>query len=84
MGGLFSSWFSSNDDSEKIENEGQINNNVVIQDSVEIFNFEISLMLLIIVIIKVIEFLVFVQRVHGHRMKKKYQRSVNIQNQSNV
>jgi len=84
MGGIFSSWFSSNDESAKIENDGQINNNVVIQDSVEIFNFEISLMLLIIVVLKIIEFLYFLQRIHTRKMKKKYQSNVNLRNHSDA
>jgi hypothetical protein len=70
MGGIFSSWFSSIDESKKIENEGQINNSVVVEESVEIYNFEIILMLLIIVILKIIEFLFFIYRTHDKRMKK--------------
>jgi hypothetical protein len=84
MGGIFSSWFSSNDESKKVENDGEVNNNIVISESVEIYNFEIILMLLIIVTLKIIEFLFFVYKTHDRRMKRKYQKNVNLQTHSNV
>jgi len=73
MGNLFSSWFSSNEEKKQIENDGQINNEVVIQDVVEIYNLEIVVLLLIIVALKIVEFIYFVYRIHVQKIKKRYQ-----------
>ncbi len=67
------SWFSSQKTEKNVENNGQVSNNIVIEDAVQINNFEITLMLLIIVILKFIEFICFIYRIHLKRMKRKYQ-----------
>lgn len=58
----------------KVDSNGQVNNNVIIQDSVQlqIHNAEILYLLYTITVIKILEFIVFVYNSHAKRMKRKY------------
>jgi hypothetical protein len=81
MGG----WFSKNEENKNIENDGQVTNNVVIGETVDIHNFEIIVLLYIITILKLIEFACFLYRNHTSKLKKKFIRStLNLNNHSTV
>jgi hypothetical protein len=78
-------WFSKNEANKINENEGQITNNVVIDDTVDVHNFEIILMLFIITILKIIEFACFTYKTHKNSLKKKYMKNkINLNNHSTV
>lgn len=67
------SWFSKNEEIKKtVESTGQVNNNVIVEDSVTIHNTEIIILLYIIAIVKAIEFIVFLYNAHTKRLKRKY------------
>lgn len=74
MGG----WFSSQKKVEKVENTGQVQNNVVVNDPVTIQNTEIIIMLGIITLIKIAEFIVFLYNSRKRKLKKKYQSTTQI------
>lgn len=68
------SWFSKNEEIHKtVESTGQVNNNVIVEDSVTIHNTEIIILLYVIAIVKVFEFVVYLYSTHTKRMKRKYQ-----------
>lgn len=58
--------------SKEADNNGQVVNNVVIEDTVNIENKQIALLLLIIVIIKAAEFAYKLYKDHKRSIKKKY------------
>lgn len=73
---------SSKSSEQKTENKvvdatGNVNNNVVIQDTVAIHNVEIIGLLYIIAGIKLIEFIYFIYRQHNRSIKKKYNNERN-------
>lgn len=66
------SWFSK--DEKKVETNGEItnSNNIVIEDAVTVESREIVILLLIITIIKLIEFAIYIYNNHVRKIKKKY------------
>lgn len=68
------SWFSSNEAKEtKLETSGEINNNVIIQDTVTVHNNEIIILLYIIAILKMAEFIIYIYNQYIKKIKKKYE-----------
>lgn len=68
------SWFSSNEAKEtKLETSGEINNNVIIQDTVTVHNNEIIILLYIIAILKMAEFIIYIYNQYMKTIKKKYE-----------
>lgn len=65
----------SSETQETIESDGQVNNNVIVQETVNIYSFEIVLLLGIIATLKLIEFIYFVYRALHNKTKKKYLRN---------
>lgn len=79
MGG----WFSKNEENKIVENDGQVTNNVIIQDTINVYSFEIIIMLLIITVLRVIEFVCIIYSNHTRNLKKKFMKSsVNLNNHS--
>lgn len=62
----------SKEESKVIDSNGQVNNNIVLTESVDIKNLEIVVLLYIICIVKFLEFIVFVYKCHQKHIKKKY------------
>ncbi len=58
-----------------VDSTGAVNNNVVIQEPVPIHNDQMTFILLVICVIKIIELLLFCYKVHLRRMKKRYLKS---------
>jgi hypothetical protein len=77
-------WFSKTEETKTVENDGQVTNNVIVNDTVSVHNSEIIIMLLIITSIKLIEFIYFVYNSHNKRLRKKFIKSKLNFNQSNV
>ncbi len=81
MGG----WFSKNEESKTVETNGQITNNVVIDDTVNIHNLEIIIMLFIITVLKLIEFVCVIYNTHRRKLKKRFMKSnLNLNNSSSA
>lgn len=74
---LFSS--DSNIDAKKtIESDGQVNNNVIIQDEVQVTNSEMSIMMFIICIIQIIKIIIVIFKMFYHRGKRTAERDAVI------
>lgn len=69
----------SNTEEKVVDTTGTVNNNLVLRDDqqLNIFSFEITLLLLIICVLKIIEFAYFIYRIHSRRLKKIYTNGVN-------
>jgi hypothetical protein len=79
MGG----WFSKNEENKIVENDGQVTNNVIIQDTINVYSFEIIIMLLIVTVLRVIEFVCIIYSNHTRNLKRKFMKSsVNLNNHS--
>ncbi|HBK84076.1 MAG TPA: hypothetical protein DDZ41_10870 [Flavobacterium sp.] len=65
----------SKEETKTVDSTGEVNNNIVIQDPVQIHNKDITTVLYIICAIKIFELLVFVYKFHAKSMKKKYFKS---------
>lgn len=68
---------SSQPENKVVESSGQVNNNVVVafdtlQNTVADYGLEIVLLLLILCILKILEFASYVYVNHTKKMKKKY------------
>lgn len=67
------SWFSKNEKIQKtVEATGQVNNNIILEDSVTIHNTEIIILLYVIAVVKVCEFIVFLYNTHTKRLKRRF------------
>lgn len=76
--GLFG---DSNEETKEIDATGNVNNNLIIDQSVPIHNEHLTVLLYIITTIKVIEFFYILFKAYNKRQKKKYvQRSLNSRN----
>lgn len=62
--------------SKSSDNNGEIVNNVIIDDTVKIENNQIITLLLIIAVIKLLEFLYCIYKDHKRRLKNKYSNTV--------
>lgn len=56
----------------KIDSAGQVNTNIVVEDTVNVHNGQFLLILWIICAIKIIEFIMHIARHYGKGLKKKY------------
>lgn len=56
----------------KVDSQGQVNTNIVIDDTVNVHNQELLIILYIICAIKLIEFVMNIARRYGKCMKKRY------------
>lgn len=67
-------WGSSEEESKVVDTNGAINNNVVLQEGqpLNVFSYELIILLSIICLIRIIEFGYFVYRMNARRLKKKY------------
>lgn len=66
-------WFGdSNEDTKTVDSNGEVNNNVVIQERVDVFSAEITWMLGLLCILKLLEFGSYLYINHKRSMKKKY------------
>lgn len=64
--------FSSKSEDKTIDTNGNVNNNVVVEESVNIYSFEIIALLTIICIIKIIELACYLYVRHEKKIKRKY------------
>lgn len=64
---------SSSTKQTKVESQGQVTDNVVVQDAVNIESKEMLLLLILIVVILLINLGVKIYQCHSHGLKKKYQ-----------
>lgn len=60
----------SKSETKTIDTTGNVNNNVVINDQVNIYSREITGLLAIICVLKIIEFIYFIYTKHYRRIKK--------------
>lgn len=63
---------SSKSKATKIDSAGQVNNNIVVEDTVNVHNEQFLIILWIICAIKIIEFIMHIARHYGKGLKKKY------------
>jgi hypothetical protein len=66
---------SKNVEQKTIESDGQVNNNFVIQDRVDVYSQELVILLGIIALIKILEFGYFIYSQHNRSLKKKFERN---------
>lgn len=62
----------SKEETKTIDTTGNVNNNVVIQESVPIHNEEMKILLYVICVVKIIQFIFFIYKFQVRRLKKKY------------
>ena len=62
----------SKDETKTVDSNGNVNNNVVIQEQNSSNSFEMKILLYIVCIIKIIELLVFIYKFHRKNLKRKY------------
>lgn len=76
------SWFSSEKKEQAVTNDGVLSsansNEVIINESVPIHSDLLVTLLIIIVIIKVLEFIIKIYRMKQQSLKKKYKSRFNI------
>lgn len=79
-------WFGDTSSEEKVvDTTGNVNNNVVIEQSVPIHNIELGTILYIICIIKIIELLYILFKAYNKVQKKKYvRRGISMHNVNNI
>lgn len=79
------SWFSSQEEkiTKTIDAAGQVNSNVIIEDTVRVHNSEIIYLLYVIAAAKILEFIMYVYSRHSKQMKRKYENN-NQKNQGKV
>lgn len=73
------SWFSSTE-TKSMEQEGQVNNNVILEGSGAKYETEMLILTAIICFIKMFEFLIFVYRNHAKYIKEKHERKLTLMN----
>lgn len=61
----------SKTDAKAVDTTGNVNNNVVINDQVNVYSTEIIVLLGLICILKIIEFIYFIYTKHYHNLKKR-------------
>lgn len=71
MGGNTSKAEPKLDETKKVENTGTNNNNITLQGTVDIYSFELVVLVSIICVIKIVEFVYFVYYKHIKNIKKK-------------
>jgi len=69
---------SKNVEQNTIESDGQVNNNFVIQDRVDVYSQELVILLKIISLIKILEFGYFINSQHNRSLKKKFERNQKV------
>lgn len=62
----------SKEETKTVDSNGNVNNNIVIQDPVPIHSKDISVVLYIICAIKIFELIIFLYKFHSKNLKKKY------------
>ena len=62
----------SKDETKTVDSNGNVNNNVVIQEQNSSNSFEMKILLYIVCIIKIIELLIFIYKFHRKNLKRKY------------
>lgn len=65
------SWWSSNKD-KKVASAGIVNNNLVIEDTIQVHNTEMIILLAIIAACSIIQLVCFIYVHHVRKLKKKY------------
>lgn len=81
--GNMGNWFSSANSQRKlVESDGEVNNNVVIQEGMapgtSNYGFEIMVISAIICAVKLFEFAVFLYKNHTKLIKKSYDREIRL------
>lgn len=71
----------SKEETKAVDSNGNVNNNIVIQDPVPVHNKDIIVVLYLICAIKIVELIIFLYKFHSNRLKKKYMK--NAQNEQN-
>lgn len=66
------SWFSKSSEEKKVDATGQVNNQIQISDTVNVYSIEIVILLLGILLIKIFEVACYIYVNHNRRLKKKY------------
>ncbi len=58
-----------------VDATGNVNNNVVIQESVPVHNFELKILIYVICVVKIVQFLFFIYKFQSKRLKRRYNRA---------
>lgn len=74
-------WFGDKNKVEErkvVETTGSVNNNLVIQGTVDVYSNEIVLLLIIICFIKIVELAYFLYYKHKKNIKRQYMSKINV------
>lgn len=63
---------TSHDEAKTVDSTGQVNNNVVVQETVDVYSSEIVILLGVLCILKILELGCFLYMNHKKSLKKKY------------
>lgn len=63
----------STEEKKSVDSNGSVNNNFVVENTVDVQSKIITILLLIICVIKILEFLVYLCSRYTQQIKKKYQ-----------
>lgn len=61
-----------------IESTGQVNNNVVIQETEDVYSMEIVILLSLLCALKILEISIFLYNKYKQQMKKKYTQAARL------
>lgn len=69
------SWFSSTtNDKKAVDSAGTVNNNLVLaNDGINIYSFELALLMLIMTIIQFVKLFVVIYQMHKRNLRKTYE-----------
>lgn len=68
----------SQHETKTIEASGQVNNNVVIQETEDVYSMEIVVLLSLLCALKILEIAMFLYNKYRQQMKKKYSQGARI------
>lgn len=62
-------------ESKAVDANGEVNNNVVIEQPVQILGGQMTILLYIICVVKILQFIFLIYKLHLRSIKKRYQKS---------
>lgn len=68
----------SQQETKTIESSGQVNNNVVIQETEDVYSMELVILLSLLCALKILEIGIFLYNKYKQQMKKKYSQAARI------
>lgn len=66
---------TSHEEKKTVDSTGEVNNNVVVQETVDVYSSEMVILLSILCILKIIELGCYLYTTHNRNLKKKYSQS---------